>query len=318
MKINTSNLDSNLQWSVAICLILVTCIFIFPPEYLLAKQFSKYAVHWMFLCLIIGIACMFLNLENLLFTSFGCSGILATLLLYSYNSSINLADEKIKESISIEFINPTISTDDFDKTFSLLLRQDPDVLVLEEVTPEWRWITEELSEKYKFSVVLSRVDPFGKAIFSKFKFEQIDTLEYKNNPIIIANARVNDNKIIQISAANALPSITMTDFNKLNLYLEKLSKVILSNKLPLILSANFNLVPWSKELRDFKLQTDLNSSRRDNNDGSALKTIWSFFNIPKNEIFYSKELECSEFKEIYDSNLNTIGLFGRYQFKRVN
>jgi hypothetical protein len=37
--------ESNLQWTVAIIIIVVSGIFIFTPEYLIAKQISKYAVH---------------------------------------------------------------------------------------------------------------------------------------------------------------------------------------------------------------------------------------------------------------------------------
>ena len=87
---------------------------------------------------------------------------------------------------------------------------------------------------------------------------------------------------------------------------------------PHIISANFNLVPWDKQMRDFKLNTKLNSSRRDQNDGSNNSQIWNVLNVPMNEIFYSQELECAAFKEIVDFKGNSIGLYGKYQLKKSN
>ena len=308
--------DSSINWPIAIFIILVSCVFIFPPEYLLAKQISKYAIHWMFICLGLGVIFMFLNLEKLLYTAFICCGILASFLLYSYNTSINHALNKNDESITVEFINPSLSTVIYDSTLSLLKRRNTDIIILEEMTPEWNRLLDTLKEIYPYSVIMNRVDPFGKAIFSKFKLESIDTITLFSNPIILANINLKNNKKMYITVVNSLPAVTMTDFKRLNNLLNQLSKVLLSLNSSLILAANLNIVPWAKEMREFKLETKLNSSRRDNSDGSFKNNLWDIFNIPKNEIFYSEDLECSDFDEITDSNLNPIGLFARYQFKK--
>ncbi|NOT37486.1 MAG: endonuclease/exonuclease/phosphatase family protein [Saprospiraceae bacterium] len=309
---------TNLQWSIAICIILISCIFLFPPEYLLAKQISRYALLWMFLCLILGIGFMFLDWEKLLFISFTCAGLIASFLLYSYNSAINFANNSTQESLSMVFVNPSLSTDDFDNTYKVIVEQNPDVLIIEEVTPEWRWLMVELKEKFENYVELNRVDPFGKAIFSKYKFNRIDTVDADNNPILSVRINLSEQKEILISVANFLPAVTKTDLRKLNSRLLELSTIINSLEVPHILSANLNLVPWDRQIREFKVNTKMSSSRRDQIDGSSNTQIWNILNVPMNEIYYSENLECSGFKEINDTKNNSIGLFGRYQFKIKN
>lgn len=311
-----TNAITNIQWSIAICIILISCVFLFPPEYLLANQISRYAIHWMFLCLMLGIMFMFMDWEKLLFISFSCAGLLASFLLYSYNSSISLASDSSNESLSIAFVNPSLSTDDFDQTYKLIISQNPDVLIVEEVTPEWRWLMEELKERFGNNVVLNRVDPFGKAIFSKFELNEIDTFDQNGNPILSLKVKFRDQKNLHIAVANSLPAVTKSDLKKLNSRLLELSTIINAIKSAHILSANLNLVPWESQLREFKVNTSLTSSRRDQNDGSSNTQIWNILNVPMNEIYFSEELECSAFKEIIDSRNNSIGLFGRYQYKK--
>ncbi len=316
MNSNRDIIDSNVQWTMAIVIILINCLFIFPPEYLLAKQISKYAVHWMFICLGLGIIFMFMNLEKLLYTSFISSGLIAFLLLYSYNSSFSHATRQQKEAITVAFINPTWSTSNEFETRNVILGLSADVILLEEVTPEWHEILDSLSIKYPYHSIVKRIDPYGKAIFSKLKIESIDTLKIQNKPILIANAILSENQKLYIAIVNELPSITMSDFKKINFLLDELARIFTHLGKSIILGANLNLVLSSRELRDFRIKTNLTPSRRDNNDGRYDNSFWSIFNTPKNEIFYSEQLECTEFQELTDNNLKPIGLVGRYQIKK--
>lgn len=318
MSQNREIIESNVQWSIAILIILISCIFIFPPEYLLAKQISKFAVHWMFICLGLGVIFMFMNLEKLLYTSFICSGLLSFLLLYSYNSSFNHAAKQQKEALTVAFINPSWSTSNEFDTKNVILNQNADVLLLEEITPEWQEILDSLKMIYPYHAIVNRVDPFGKAIFSKLAIESIDTLKIQNKPVLIANTVLSENHKIYISVVNELPSITMSDFKKINNLLNELARIFSNLNESIILGANLNLVLSSREIRNFRIKTNLMPSRRDNNDGRYDNSFWSIFNTPKNEIFFSDQLECTEFQEISDVNDKPIGLLGRYQIKKKN
>ncbi len=308
---------SGYQWPIAVCIILISCIFLFTPEYLLAKEISKFAIQWMFICLGLGIVFMFMDLEKLLYTSFICAGILAGFLLYSYNTSINHAFTTDEQSFRVSFVNPSLSTSNHEETSENISSTNADIIILEEVTPEWDMLIEKLRLKYKYSVILKRADLFGKAIFSNRELYNIDTLQVSNNLIILSKMKFSNNNELVLAVVNASPSRTMQEFNKLEALLQNLSQIINNLGTSIILGANLNVVPWDKSIRKFKLDTDLNSSRRYNNDGSMEKDIWSLFNIPKNEIFYSKDIECTKFQEINDNNSNPIGLIARYQFIKL-
>lgn len=311
-------IESNIQWSAAILIILISALFVFPPEYLLAKQISKYAVHWMFICLFLGIVCMFMNLEKLLYTAFICSGLLAFLLLYSYNSSFSHAEETSRNVFSLSFVNPSLSTEYEDSNRAKILSLNADILLLEEVSPEYINLLNALKDKYPFHAILSRADAFGKAVFSKFKLESVDTIQLQNRAILLTSMSISPKKTIYVVVVNEIPPVTMNDFKRINIFLDDLSRILQHIENPVILGANLNLVLSSREVREFRVKSSLIPSRRDNQDGLSGNDFLSLFNTPKNEIFFTKEIECVEFAEINDKNQKPIGITGKYQFRRPN
>jgi len=302
------------QWSVVIGIIGISTLFLFPPEYLFVKQIAKYATYWMFACLAIGILFMFLDINWILYIAFGCAGFLALFLQLSFNTSIKFASENSDLSISVLFANPSLSTDDRDNTFRILDSIQADLVIFEELTPEWRELTNLFVKNYPSNITIFRIDPMGKGIFSKKSFQEVDTISIYNNPVILAHLKNSENQDFIVGICNSTPPFTLHDYNKLNLFLDTLSHALNLSLSPKILATNLNIEPWSRELREFRNQTNLMSSRRQNNEGLNNKTLLSVFNAPNGEIIFSKDFECSYFNVITDSNGNPIGILGKYQF----
>ena len=302
-------------WSLTIILCAMSLSFILPLPLLIAKQFRAYAIPWMFVCLGLAMIFLIISQKKLMYVAIACCAAMALFLLNSFNTNIKLANHDNLHSISIAFINPSISNGHIQQIIQQIQFTQADLVVVEEFTPEWMELGEWLSSNYSFSMKEMRIDPLGKAIFSKFNFTDQNIYKILQNPVLSIGLVSSANDSFKIFASNSLPPVTMNGYQKLKIYLDSLAHTINSFYGPRVLCADLNIVPWSSELLQFKSNTDFNSSRRDNTQGLIQNSLFGIFNTPKNEIMYSKNLECSWFQVMEDGDKNPFGIFGRYQLK---
>jgi endonuclease/exonuclease/phosphatase (EEP) superfamily protein YafD len=303
-------ISESIQWAIVGFIITMSLLFLFPPDFLLAKQFSEYAIHWMVICFITGILALFLENEKFL-----SSGVIAFYLMNSFNTDLRLANFNNTNAITVLFANLTLGDDDEEKALSSIYLKDADVMIFEELTPEEVPLLQKLKARYPYQFMLPRVDPLGKAVISKLKFQSHLSYEIYDVPVLQLNL-VNDfADSFNIIVVNCLPPLTMKTYQIVSRFLDSFAIRIHSNYQNVIVAANFNLVPWSREQRNFRIQAGLISSRRDNTEGGTNTNALGILSAPNNEIFYSKDLECSMFHVINDSKSKQLGLYGRYQKK---
>jgi endonuclease/exonuclease/phosphatase (EEP) superfamily protein YafD len=303
------------QWILVGFMITMSLLFLFPPDYLLAKQFSEYAIHWMILCLVIGIIALFFGNERFLYTGFITCGIIAFYLMNAFNTDLRLANFNNSNSFTVLFANLTLGNDEEEKTLSAMYQKDADVLVIEELTPDKVSMIQKMKLRYPHQFMLPRIDPLGKAVLSKFNFHHQHNYDIKGIPVLELNIMNDSKDSFNLVVANCLPPITMSSYQNVTGFLDSLAIHIKNKNQNVIVAANFNLVPWAREVINFRVNAGLNSSRRDNAEGSSNKNAFGIFNPPNNEIFFSRGLECSLLHVVNDSKGNQIGLYGRYQKK---
>ncbi len=304
-----------IQIAIVLVIFAVSALFLFPPDFLIAKQISNFAIHWMLICLLAGILALFLNNELYLFACFISCGIMAFYLMNSFNTELKISRLASPNSIELLFANPTLSNDDGKLTLARIIRCNADVVLLEEFTPNWIAEVEAIRSYYPYQIRIPRADPLGKAILSKYPLLSNTQHEFASNPVLHVALLNKHNDSFQIIVSNSLPPITMSSFRSLDLFLDSLSAELQKSLSNVILAANFNVVPWSRELRKFRVQTGLMSSRRDNTDAVSQSGSMDILNVPNMEVYYSGDLECAGFQLLSDTKGNPIGVLGRYQHK---
>lgn len=310
-------LPESMQWILVGFIIAISLLFLFPPDLLLAKQFSGYAVHWMVFCLALGIVALFTGNEKFLYTGFLASGLIAFFLMNSFNTDLRLARFNDANSITLAFANLTLAADEAGRSMQSVYDKDADVVIIEELTPDQVSLLQRMKARYPYQYMLPRIDPLGKAVLSKLSFQSDSIYEMVGNSVLRLLVVNESRDSFNIVVTNCLPPLTMSSYQNLNYFLDTLASQI-RNEIPnALVTANFNLVPWSRELRNFRMKAELNSSRRDNAEGSPNVKALGILSAPNNEIFYSRSLECSMFHIINDSKSNQLGLFGRYQKRRI-
>jgi len=186
----------------------------------------------------------------------------------------------------------------------LFKRINADVISFQEFTPDWEVpLGSALKFNLPHSYKMTRVDPFGMAIFST-KSISVKTFNYQKFPNLVVTI---DNELGGIDIISSyIPSVYPDPNSKREDHLELLINTVNSLENPVIALGDYNEVYWNKELTRFTNKTKLNNSRR--------STALSYFK-PYDHIFFSNELECVQFDEIYDQEQNHLGIVGTYQLK---
>lgn len=293
-------------------LIIGTILTVIPNDLALAKFTSNYAVQIMLSYLLLGIIFLIFRQQRLLLASFLCSAALCLFLKSYSNGAIMLPKQTSEIALKVAYLNTADADADYEQLMESILDSDADLITIQEVTPDWSSILESsLAEKYPYQKIITRIDFYGQAVFSKFPFQEIDTFHYNDIPNIKGSIQLPDSrKIVTFVASHTTPSFKSTSFYKdlrdhLNTIVEQLQDV----EGPKIALGAFNTVEWSTELQDFRNILRLNSSRRDTNP---------FGQIPYEHIFYSSNLECVGFSSILSSEGSQVGIKGTYQLTDFN
>lgn len=217
---------------------------------------------------------------------------------FTYTSSQNES-----ASFKVGHINLSNADNPFE-LISMLNGLDMDYISFVEFTPFWKKVLEEsIRSKYRFRVCIERIDFYGKAIYSKYPIAITDTLYSGGVMDLVVATQIGDKKYHLVSTF-VVPSLDeVSNTNAVN-QLDKLAKVV--NKYPFnkVVLGEYNMVYWSKPIKDFKSNTGLISNRRD--------IVPASFDIPRDNIFNSDDLSCIKIKDIKTKAGLRLGLYAHY------
>ena len=305
---NSSKGDRNLLgWVIGILMVLTTLVVMFPPNMSFLKKGAEFAVFIMLGFLLLGMLFMVLDKKKLMAVSLCCTAILCIFLKSSSNNNLIFPARNNTANVSIAHVNLSYIDQGYEELLSLIDELNPEIISFQEVTPDWDFVLKSnLSQKYPSKYSLVRFDTYGMAIYSQKRFTKVDTFMYQNIPNIRTEYDMGG-QAMTILSSYLLPPLSRSATVSMENHLELISQKVLETNTPLFAIGDYNLVPWSNEVREFRESTNLGFSRRN--------IAVSKFRIPHDHIMYSKQLECIDFQELEDKKLNHIGIYGTYQFK---
>ena len=292
---------------LGIALVILTLTIIFPGEISLFKKISIFGVHVTLFLLVASMVFLILSERQLMFISLGCTTILCLFLKNEGNLHLLLPKESQDQAISIAHINMNSHQMDVDDLVRYLERLDADIVSLQEFTPIWdRELNENIERIYPYFQKVSRIDPHGIALYSKFELDKTTITYLEEKPCISIQLKLNDAPI-KIYTTYITPGLDRMSSRMADKQLNDLASLIHFHQTPCIVLGEFNEVYWSNKMRGFRSMNNLRNSRRD-----ILPTT---FSVPFDHIFYSGDIECTFFKDLADESGIKIGIIGKYQLK---
>jgi endonuclease/exonuclease/phosphatase (EEP) superfamily protein YafD len=179
---------------------------------------------------------------------------------------------------------------------SFIRANDPDIVVLLELTPE---ISNSLALKdmgYQFVLERPQDDNFGIGIYSKYNFTESDVVMFGRNTMPSLAVTVDfDGTLTRVIGGHPLPPMGPRHTASRDRYLQAMAAWVARDaRLPVVVMMDMNTTPWSPAFTDFMDVSGLRDSRK----GFGLQTTWPdwmpLLRIPIDHIFVSHHIDVRE------------------------
>jgi len=309
-----------LQVTLSALIVSVAALCIFTPDIFVIKQVANFTVLIMFANLLLAMFFMVIDQSRLMFISLAACGVLALYLKNTTDQSLKFPSKNQNPHISVAHIDLSLS-EDLEETMRTILIADVDLISFQEYTPFWdEYLSHELTSRYPYRTTMKRIDPYGKAIFSKYPLSEPDTMIFEGFdeiPSFHTAVTINDDTKIHVVSTHTLPPVNEKAYERIGDYFHEIGSYVSQLDGPVITLGDFSLPGWSSEITEFKQFANLSDSRRDVLRRSTGNPIF-FFNIPIDHIFYSSDFECTAFSTISGDQTNHLGISGKYQLKGLS
>jgi endonuclease/exonuclease/phosphatase (EEP) superfamily protein YafD len=154
----------------------------------------------------------------------------------------------------------------------ILRRESPDVVLLDEFTPEWRAKLDEVRKAYPYHLEQPRLDAFGIALYSRFELESVRPFALGPTTAIEARLRTPAGDATVVGVHLRSPGSPRRAAVR-NWQLRALADHVAAIPGPLIVMGDFNVTPYSPYYTDWLARTGLTDTRR----GRTLSPSWPAF-----------------------------------------
>ncbi|MDH5620944.1 MAG: endonuclease/exonuclease/phosphatase family protein [Gammaproteobacteria bacterium] len=162
----------------------------------------------------------------------------------------------------------------YDRLLALVELEKPDLVFLQEVTPEWLAGTQPLLEGYPYTYAEPSTGNFGIAVFSRIPFSEVRHVASPplGYPTLIATVMVDAEPLTVISSH---PTIPMGGplYEARNDQLQSVADLVREERGKLVLLGDFNASTWDRHFRQLEVSTGLMSVRR----GFGVLPTWPTF-----------------------------------------
>jgi len=304
-----------IQFLISGVLLLGVLFIIFTPSIGLFKKLSNFSVHIMMGYLLIGMFFFLYDQKRLVIASLIGCGVLCLYLKSASNQNMRLAIENAEPKLSIALVDLSSADDGYQRTIEHIRGVEADVISFQELTPNWVDILRDsLGSQYPFQHMMVRLDPFGMGVFSKFPFQKIDTFYYKQIPNLLTSVDIKHSTPFHLIHSISEAPVNDKAYAEIRSHFQEITSYSASLFGEIITVGNYHLPSWASEMLEFKFNARLKDSRRDGLPRSPGGAV-SFFGVPVDHIFFSEQLECTEFRVIANDNASHLGIVGTYQLR---
>ncbi len=199
------------------------------------------------------------------------------------------------DAITLMNANVFARNDSYERLTGLIDAERPDVILLQEISPDWLAALQSIQGDYPFSYAEPRLDAFGIAIFSRLPFESVHHVDSPplGYPTLVATLIVNGQAVTLVNT-HAMAPLTPSGFEARNEQLRSVARIAKAVHGALILAGDFNTSMWSPAYRELEKTTGLSSVRRGRGVLPTWPTFMPFAMIPIDHILVSDEIRVVE------------------------
>lgn len=200
-----------------------------------------------------------------------------------------------RRPVKLLLANVNSANADYAALVGLARAESPDIVVLQEATPQWAAATAALRETLPHAHVEARPDTFGIVVYSRFPLERAETVHLgaARVPAVVARVRAGGAAFTLVTAHvyPPLPGL----YEGRNEQLEDLAALARRAERPVLLAGDLNASPWSPYFRKFERASGLRNARR----GFGVLPTWPTYRpalyVPIDHCLVSPEIRVTRF-----------------------
>lgn len=174
-------------------------------------------------------------------------------------------------SFSIMQLNVLSDNHQFELVREEVRRLDPDVVVMEEVTPAWYEALEPIRKKYPYVLETLHKSELGIMIMSKIPLSQTELIDFNDARLpSLVTALEFEGQTITLIATHPLSPRNRTKSRLRNDQLYAIARAFKEHENPLIMVGDLNITSFSPVFKKFMEQIDLYDSRK----GFGVQPSW--------------------------------------------
>ena len=165
------------------------------------------------------------------------------------------------EEFSILSINLLASNTHFEKVVSLISKEDPEIVVLLELSPVWQEQLEEIYPHYSYRSLLPRQDNFGIGILSKIPMESSVVRFGSPKPSLLTRLEFKS-EMVTLLATHPVPPVSGESFRSRNQQMQVIAREREKFSENFILIGDLNMSSFSRHFRELKESANLRDTRK--------------------------------------------------------
>jgi endonuclease/exonuclease/phosphatase (EEP) superfamily protein YafD len=274
--------------AAAVLTVLFSAITFIPADNAYLQLFTHFRLQYFVVSLLLLLVFVVLQEPRYALALFAVSILNGYLVAPWYVDKPNYRDGT---DIKLLLANVLAANDDHARLLELLESEQPDVVVLLEVTPAWANALDGLKSTYVHNVVEARNDRFGIAMYSRRPIISAAAIssEPLGFPTIVANLDV-AGRSLQLVATHPMIPLGATNYDVRNQQLDGIARLLQRAAGPRMLVGDLNATVWDLKYRALENKTWLRNVR----DGFGVLPTWPTFMplamIPIDHVLVSEEI----------------------------
>lgn len=196
------------------------------------------------------------------------------------------------KALRVMALNVLTSNHQFEQVRALLEREQPDLLLLQEVNQAWMENLTAISNQFPHNIAVPREDNFGIALLSSIPFVSAVTtnLDHSMVPTVDAVMDVQGHRL-RLLGLHALPPASKDGATYRDAQLAACGEILQAEAGPVILTGDFNATPWSPCLRKLRRVSGLLDSMQGYGPQASWPTyLWPLL-IPLDHLYHSAHIQ---------------------------
>lgn len=312
--------------SVWLGLLQVTALLVFCLSIISLGGFSYWILeltsHFRLLYLLGALVCFLLFLLIRHYLSALIMFLLLIINIFSVAPVFSIVEEdsasEFSQTLKIFHSNVYSQNREYHLLLNAIAFEEPDIVILQEVTPLWQKSLSLLVDDYPYQKVVAREGNFGIAILAKVPLQDIEVVDLADIGLPSIQATINlDNQPVRLLTTHALPPVTPWLKQQRDRQLNAVADFVVYQQQPVIVVGDLNVTHWSPDYHALVEKTGLINARQ----GWGILPTWpgkfSGIGLPIDHLLYSEALQVRAIHTYPDVGSDHLPLVVQLGFKKT-